>query len=57
MFGYTESSVTISVNQDEKIEKEAPKAQPVWMTQSTVDGVKSLDHDVVCIEAIICIFF
>ena len=46
-FGYTESSVTISMNQDEKIEKEAPKAQPVWMTQSTVEGVNTHDYDMV----------
>ena len=54
VYGYTESSVTITVGQNEKIEKEAPKEQPVWMTQSTVDGVKNLD-DMVCISY--CIYF
>ena len=39
--------MTISMNQDEKIEKEAPKAQPVWMTQSTVEGVNTHDYDIV----------
>lgn len=43
-WGYTDTSVTISVNQEEKVEKEAPKDQPVWMTQSTVDGVSEVNN-------------
>ena len=43
-WGYTDTSVTISVNQEEKVEKEAPKDQPIWMTQSTVDGVSEVNN-------------
>jgi len=34
-----ESSVTVSVNDEHKSVKEAPKQQPIWMSKSTVDGI------------------
>lgn len=39
MFGYTDTSVSVKLNEEKKADREAPKQQPVWMTQSTVDGV------------------
>ncbi|XP_053397649.1 general transcription factor IIE subunit 1-like [Mercenaria mercenaria] len=38
-FGYTDTSISVSMNEGQKKEKEAPKQQPIWMKKSTVDGV------------------
>ena len=37
-FNYTEGSISVSLNEDQRQTKEAPKQQPVWMTTSTVEG-------------------
>lgn len=38
-FGYSDTSISVSMNEEQKKEKEAPKQQPIWMKKSTVDGV------------------
>lgn len=38
-YGYTDTSISVSMNEEQKKEKEAPKQQPIWMKKSTVDGV------------------
>ena len=38
-FGYSEGAITINMNENEKKEKEQVKQQPIWMSQSTVEGV------------------
>ena len=42
-FGYTESSVTITMGEDEGKDTVEKKEVPVWMHKSTVDGVPMLD--------------
>ncbi|WAR07729.1 T2EA-like protein [Mya arenaria] len=38
-FNYTEGSINVTMNEEQRQVKEATKEQPIWMTQSTVDGV------------------
>lgn len=40
-FNYKENTVTISINESMSPTKEAGKARPVWMTESTVDGASN----------------
>ena len=40
-FGADDASVTIDFGENKK-EKDVPKDVPVWITQSTVDGVEGL---------------
>lgn len=39
LFGYSDTSISVSMDEEQKKDKEAPKQQPIWMKESTVDGV------------------
>ncbi|KAK3593203.1 hypothetical protein CHS0354_002730 [Potamilus streckersoni] len=43
-YGYSESTVKISLNEKNNEQDVAKKERPVWMVQSTVDGVTSMEN-------------
>ncbi|KAL3884118.1 hypothetical protein ACJMK2_030340 [Sinanodonta woodiana] len=43
-YGYSESTVKISLNEKNTEQDVAKKERPVWMVQSTVDGVSSIEN-------------
>lgn len=49
-FGYTESSITVSMNEEQKQVREAPKQQPIWMSKSTVDGIPLEEDNEVIVQ-------